>query len=116
MSRGPGIKQRMVWDVIVSHGKPLTFTEICAQIVREVGVEPDIKLRPSFQRSTRLALHRLTKKGVMIAISDGRGEPFRYFLHPMVVDMMAADQSKFDILFKALDADAGENAAAIKAM
>ena len=79
MSRGMGKMQRSLMAEICLNGKPMTFEEIRASIRKGINAAPDAKLRASFERSLRRALHTMTNGSVLIAMGDGgRGEPFRY--------------------------------------
>jgi hypothetical protein len=58
-----------------------------------------------------------TSNGSLLAIGDGgRGERFRYFLHPVVIGMMGKDTPEARALLAALESDPGVNKAAAKAM
>lgn len=58
----------------------------------------------------------MASNGGLLAIGDGgRAEPFRYFIHPLVIGMMG-NTPDADALQKALEADPGANAAANKFM
>jgi hypothetical protein len=116
MSRGFGSWQRYLWSMIRRHGKPMTFDDIRAAIDRASGAPKGARLRPSVERSMRRALHRMVSNGGMIAIGDGgRAEPFRYFIHPILIGMMG-DTPEASALRAALEADPGANKAAAKAM
>jgi hypothetical protein len=83
MSRGLGKTQTALLLTIRLHGKPMTFAEIRASVRRHRDMQPDERLRPSFERSLRRALHRLVEEWELIAMGEGgRGEPLRYFVHP----------------------------------
>jgi hypothetical protein len=100
--------------VIYQHGKPMSFEDVRAQVRRDVGVEPGTELRLSFERSLRRALHRLCEDEILIAIGDGgRGDPFRYFIHPLIIGLMG-DTPEAHALEEALEADAGAKAAMAK--
>ncbi|WP_369725149.1 hypothetical protein AB8Z38_11560 [Bradyrhizobium sp. LLZ17] len=72
MSRGLGRLQRALWETILQHGKPMSFDEMRAIILQELKLEYGSKLRPSFERSMRRALHRMAEPGGrLIAIGDG---------------------------------------------
>jgi len=110
MSRGPGKLQRALWELILEHGKPITFAEIRVGLLQEMG--DDYRLRPSVVRSLRRALHRMAEDGELMAIDDGgRAEPYRYFIHPLIIGMMGKTP-KTDALYQALKADPGANNAA----
>lgn len=115
MSRGLGLMQRVLWFTIRQHGKPMTFDEIRAALL--VGAEPGVGLRSSSERSLRRALHRMAENGGgLIAIGDGgRADPYRYFIHPLIIGMMGRTPEA-DALQQALEADPGAEKAAAKAM
>jgi hypothetical protein len=117
MSRGLGRLQNALWMTIRRHGKPMTFDEIRAVIRQGIEAEPDTKLRASFERSLRRALHRMAEDGGgLIAIGDGgRAEAYRYFIHPLVIGMMGKTPEA-DALQQALEADPGAGMAADKCM
>src|SRR5262245_43525085 len=105
MSRGPGQLQLYVVGMIRRHGKPMTFADIRVEILRGTDAPPGAELRPSVVRSLRRALHRLAKDGVLMAIGDGgRGDPFRYFINPLIIGMMG-DTPEARALQDTLEAD-----------
>ena len=122
MSRGLGRLQRALWGTIRQHGKPMTFEDIRA-VVRQ-DFEKDGKQYSSFEwsllyssleRSLRRALHRMVSDGGLIALGGGgRADPFRYFVHPMVIAMTMPEE--VDALMDALSADPGANEALGKLM
>jgi hypothetical protein len=72
MSRGMGRHQVALFDVIASNGKPMSFNEIRARILQDVGVnDPTTKLRPTFERSIRRSLHRMVSDSTLIACGGG---------------------------------------------
>ena len=80
----------------------MAFAEIRAE-----AVEAGIWVSPSLERSLRRALYRMVRGGELIAIGDGgRAEPYRYFIHPMIIGMMGKTPVA-DALYKALEADPG---------
>jgi hypothetical protein len=108
MSRGLGKLQRALWETIRQHGKPMTFDDLRATILQGIGAEDGAKLRPSFERSLRRALNRMAENGGgLIAIGDGgRAEPYRYFIHPLIIGMMGKTPEA-DALQQALEVDPG---------
>jgi hypothetical protein len=62
MSRGLGKMEQALLATIQLHGKPMTFSDLRAVINSANDTEPSARLRPSFERSARRALHRLTSK------------------------------------------------------
>jgi hypothetical protein len=116
MSRGLGKIEKFLFATILRHGKPMTFGDIRAEIRQRLGVQANAKFRASFERSARRALHRLTGNLFLIAMGDGGpGEPFRYFLHPLGIRMMA-DTPEARALWEAFEADPGANEAMVKSM
>jgi hypothetical protein len=104
MSRGLGRIQNGVMLTIQCHGKPMTFADIRAYVRRDLGAQPNEKLRASFERSLRRAIQRLVRDWHLIAIGDGGPrDPCRYFLHPMLIGMLD-DTPKGRSLLKALEA------------
>lgn len=111
MSRGLGKLQRVLWVHIQRHGKPIAFEEIRAEAIGDGG-----SLSASFERSLRRALHRMVENGGLIAIGDGgRADPYRYFIHPLIIGMMG-HTPEADALQRALIADPGTEKAAAKWM
>jgi hypothetical protein len=113
MSRGLGRLQNALLMTIRQHGKPMTFDEIRAEALGG----RDGRLSASFERSLRRALHRMAEDGGgLIAIGDGgRAEPYRYFIHPLVIGMMGKTPEAA-ALQQALEADPGADMAADKFM
>ncbi len=103
MSRGFGQMPRKLLAAIERHGKPMTFWEMRAALLpQNDGLEPDVRLLRSFDRSASRALHRLVSQNVLIVIGrGGRAGPFRYFLHPMVIAELS-DTEVRDALFDVL--------------
>src|SRR3954451_11919493 len=96
MSRGPGRLQRALWQTIRQHGKPMSFEDIRADIRQQFEEEGKLYssvewslLYSSLERSLRRSLQRMVSSGGLIAIGGGgRGDPFRYFLHPLTIATM----------------------------
>jgi hypothetical protein len=99
MSRGLGkSSQRAIWEIIMHRGKPVTFAEMCA------GANLGASLESSFRR----ALHKMVKDGGLIAIGNGGpSDPFRYFIHPLIISMMG-DTLKARALWQAFEARSGQ--------
>jgi hypothetical protein len=115
MSRGLGRLQRGLWETIQQHGKPMTFEEMRAVIRQVFEMEDGAKLYPPFERSLRRALHRMVDNGGLIAIgSGGRADPYRYFMHPMVIAMAMPEET--ETLMERLAADPGANEALNKCL
>jgi hypothetical protein len=72
----------------------MTFAEICAS-----AVNPGYRLKLSTQRSFRRALQTLVRESVLITT----GNPFRYFLHPMLVIGTFAEQPDAPVLLAVLE-------------
>jgi hypothetical protein len=67
------------------------------------------------ERSLRHTLHRMVSSGGLIAIGDGgRADPFRYFIHPMIIAMTCKTTEEWHALRDVLAADPGANKAAAK--
>ena len=110
MSRGLGRLQRVLWETIRRHGKPMTFDDIRAVIRQELDVEDGTKLRPSFERSLRHALHRMVSDGGLIAIGGGgRADPLRYFMDPTLIAIASTTPEEGHAWLNALAADPGAN-------
>lgn len=109
MSRGLGKWERTLLMLIRAYGKPVTFDVIRSGAIESFGE----KFTPSVERAMRRALHGLVGKTMVIELGDGgRAEPFRYFIHPMVIgSMQAHKQPEAEALKKALEADPGAEAA-----
>ena len=81
-----------------------------------MGADQNVKLRGSFERSLRRALHKLTEDFAVIAIGDGGpSDPYRYFVHPVHIGMMG-DTAEAKALLSVLETDSGAEAAVAKAM
>jgi hypothetical protein len=65
MSRGLGRHLRALAELILRHGRPMTFEEMRAAVRRDVAAEPDAELRSSFKRSVRRSLHRMVRDGFL---------------------------------------------------
>ena len=117
MSRGFGQMQRKLLAAINRHGKPMTFGEMRDELLpQNDGLEPDVRLLRSFDRSAYRALHRLVSQNVLITIgSGGRADPFRDFPHPMVI-AMAMPPDETNALMDALATDPGANDALNKCL
>ena len=90
MSRGFGKIERAVLTIILRHGKPMTFGDMC-------GTEAGKKFPASLERSFRRAVRQLTKRNVLIAMGDGGpGETFSYFFHPLFLTEMGKTQEAQD--------------------
>jgi hypothetical protein len=110
MSRGLGKLQRALFWTIRWHGKPMTFDDIRAAAIGDGG----FLLAVSIERSLRRALHRMVSDGFLIAIGGGgRGDPFRYFFHPMGIALMCG-KPEAKALWKALQADPGAEEALVR--
>jgi hypothetical protein len=110
MSRGLGRLERYLCMMVGAEKKPFTFAElrdIILETNRDAYDGAKIELRPSFERSLRRALHRLVSTEIFIALgSGGRADPHRYFINPrLIVARNGDDQSRFDALMSALEAD-----------
>ena len=106
MSRGPGWLQRDLMFTIRSHGKPMTFEDIRSRVRQCIGIEQGYRLRPSFERSARRALHSMVRDKVLIVLgAGGPGDLFRYFLHPLLIGFMA-DATEARALLRVLDVEA----------
>jgi hypothetical protein len=57
MSRGPGKFQRLLWQILLDHGRPITVAEICGRA--QVG--------DSRERRVRRALQGMVNHGVAVA-------------------------------------------------
>jgi hypothetical protein len=75
MSRGPGKFQRLLWQILLDHGRPITVAEICGRA--QVG--------DSRERRVRRALQGMVNHGVAIATgSCGKGHPRHYSIDPLI--------------------------------
>jgi hypothetical protein len=110
MSRGLGRLQRVLSETIWRHGKPMTFDDILTVIRQELGAEDGTKLRPSFERSLRHALHQMVSDGGLITIGGGgRADPFRYFMDPTLIAIASTTPEEGHAWLNALAADPGAN-------
>jgi hypothetical protein len=88
MSRGLGRWQNAFLSTIRVYRRPLTFEDFLVILRQGQGVKPGVKPKRSFARSLRRALQTLVRNQLLITIGKGGpGDPFRYFLHPMLVGM-----------------------------
>jgi hypothetical protein len=99
MSRGLSRRQRDLQGMLIDHGQPMTFDEICAAILRDTGDKislPTLKrLAPSFLRSLRRSLHTMVRDQQLLAIgAGGPGEPFKYYLHPLTIEIYGNQDDK----------------------
>ena len=117
MSRGPGILQRVLFRTIHNARKPMTFNEIRASILQELGAnDPDAKLRPAFERSLRRSLKALADDGALMALGEGGpGDPKRYWLDPLMV-AITGDEKAYLEATAILEADPGAPLACAKRM
>ena len=77
MSRGFVRCSEKLLAAINRHGKPMTFEEMRAALLPQNDrLEPDVRLRRSFERSAWRALHRLVSQDVLITIGGGRAVSF----------------------------------------
>ena len=112
MSRGLGSLQLALINTIRLHGEPMTFADIRAEALSD---DPGSTLPASLERSMRRALHRLASEGTLIEIGDGGpGDPYRYFIHPLLIALMCDEQEELDAIYKKLEADSGTPAALAK--
>ena len=71
MSRGPGKLQRLFWQILLDHGRPMTLAEIRRRA-------------DARERRARKALKGMMNHGVVIATgSGGKGHPYHYSLIPV---------------------------------
>jgi len=113
MSRGPGRIQRYLIGMIRWYGKPMTFADIRAQVKQDLDIEPDGKLRVSFERSLRRALHRFVCDEILISVGNGGpADPLQYLPHPLLIafggnkaEIQAASAVLTDAIAKATGAD-----------
>jgi hypothetical protein len=121
MSRGHGVIQRYLMDLILQSPDPMTFAQIMAIAFPAGSYEIDIAKicggsNVGRVRSLRRALKRLCdERSIMIIGKGGRGDPHRYWLNPMMLALFG-DKSQYDEVRKKIDADpalvAAANAAA----
>jgi len=111
MSRGHGALQHNLANLILQSPDPMTFAEIAAVAFPPGSYEADIS-RVGRVRSLRRALRRLCDDGTIMKIGDGgRGDPYRYWLNPMMV-AMTGDKKFYRKLNKRIAADPALTAAA----
>jgi hypothetical protein len=105
MSRGPGAMQRYLVYLIRVHGKPVTFAELRAIILKAGNAPAGAVLRPPVERSLRRALRSLVRDQIIITLGGGgRGDPHRYFLHPQAAAFICGEQ-EFKALAEAFEAE-----------
>ena len=75
VSRGPGKLQRLLWQILLDHGRPVTFAEIRGRA----------RVGDSRERRARRALQGMVNHGVVIATgSGGKGDPYHYSMNPLI--------------------------------
>ena len=110
MSQGLGWLQCWLLYRLVAENpaKAVTFDEILMSIRQSWGVnDPGNKelIGPSLKRSLRRALQRLVETEHVVAIGDGgRGDPFRYCVHPLVLASGAGTKEAYEQAFAAVSA------------
>jgi hypothetical protein len=107
MSRGEGKKERALLGMILHQGKPMTFGDMRRFAWQGRGgvANATPALPKSMERSMRRALHRLSKKGLLIALGNGEPtDPLRYFIAPVIIGMMG-ETRRGTMLRKALEAE-----------
>ena len=75
VSRGPGKLQRLFWQMLLHHGRPMTFAEICG------------RARAGYTREgrARRALQGMINHGVVIATGrGGKSHPYHYSVNPVI--------------------------------
>jgi hypothetical protein len=111
MSRGLGEKQNALLVTIRCYGKPMTFADMRAHIIQAIDAAPGEKLRVSFERSLRRALHRLTDDFILTAMGNGGpGDPLRYFITGDIL----GNTPQAHALREAVEADSGAEVAAAR--
>jgi hypothetical protein len=112
--------QRYLFQTIKTYGKPVTFADLRTIILKAENAPSSQRWLPqSVERSLRRALHRMVSDGVLIAIGGGgRGDPYRYFIDPILVAMISAasgDPAEWCAYQQAIEAHPGATEAANKA-
>jgi hypothetical protein len=75
VSRGPGKLQRLFWQILLDHGRPMTLAEI-----RRRAQVDDAR-----ERRARQALQGMMNHGVVIATGrGGKGHPYHYSMNPLI--------------------------------
>jgi hypothetical protein len=110
MSRGHGVVQDYLMKLILQSPDPMTFAQIMTIAFPDGSFESDMAMarggsKVGRVRSLRRALRRLCQDGVIMMIGDGgRGDPYRYWLNPMMV-ALSGNEALYDDLCKRIDAD-----------
>ena len=109
MSRGPGYVQRYLTDLVLGSDKPMTFAEILAVAFPEGSYEADMTKALgggyALVRSFPVPLRVLVDDGTVIAIGEGgRGDPKRYWLNPMLVNL-SGQKERYDTVTTRLVAE-----------
>lgn len=86
-----GKSQRNLSFILLDAGTPLSFAEIRAVILNDLGypLDPTL-LAPSFVRSVRRSLASMVKRGELLSF----GRPLRYYFHPLYVELHASETEK----------------------
>jgi hypothetical protein len=75
VSSGPGKLQRLFWQMLLDHGRPMTCAEICSRA----------RMGDARERRARRALQGMMNHGVVIATgSGGKGHPYHYSVNPLI--------------------------------
>ena len=100
--------QRWVFDAIHRHGKPVTFVELRATLLKVTNAPAGAYLLPSPERSLRRALHSMVRDKTLISLgAGGRADPYRYSLNPIMLAMRDDDGALYRSWIAAMEADDG---------
>ena len=84
MSRGPGKLQRLLWQILLDHGRPVTFAEIRGRA----------QVDDSRERRARRALQGMVNHGVVVSTGSGRkGDPYHYSMNPLIPVDITTDRN-----------------------
>ena len=84
VSRGPGKLQRLLWQILLDHGRPVTFAEIRGRA----------RVGDSRERRARRALQGMVNHGVVISTgSGGKGDPYHYSMNPLIPVDITTDRN-----------------------